>query len=180
LFCSSEYRFRPQKKHSSLLGQFQLKLNLLNQPNNMAPRLFSLMGISLVICTVMLLEATQLHSAAAVRFNGSGNPNSRQISNAERTSDAPLVHSTSDVEPALQYAVITDWQQGESVFQTTDYTENFGVASSRSSNVNTQGIGELESSSVIDHGHHHVVFNPQRANKGSPVSGPPQGNPGGH
>ncbi len=148
----------------------------------MAPRLLSLMGISLVICTVIvLLEATQLQSAAAVRFNGSENPSySRQISNAERTSDAPLVHSTSDVEPALQYAVITDCQQGESLFQTTDYTENFGVASSRSSNVNTQGIGELESSSVIDHGHHHVVFNPQRANRGSPVSGPPQGNPGGH
>jgi hypothetical protein len=152
----------------------------------MAPRLLSLMGISLVICTVIvLLEATQLQSAAAVRFNGSENPNySRQISNTERTSDTPaqLVHSTSDVEPALhhQYTILTsDCQQGESVFQTTDYTENFGVASSsRSSKVNIQEVSELESSANSVHGsHHHVVFNPQRANKGSPVSGPPTGNP---
>jgi hypothetical protein len=154
----------------------------------MAPRLFSLVGISLVICTVIvLLEATQLQSAAAVTFNGSGNPNySGQISNAKGTSDTPaqLVHSTSDVKPALhQYAILTsDCQQGESVFQTTDYTENFGVASSsRSSNVNRQEMMELESSANSIHGsHHHVVFNPQRANKGSPVSGPPKGNPSGH
>jgi hypothetical protein len=154
----------------------------------MAPKLLSPMGISLVICTVIvLLEATQLQSAAAVGFNGSGNPNySRQISNADRTSDTPaqLVHSTSDVEPALhQYAILTsDCQQGESVFQTTDYTENFGVASSsRSSNVNIQEMRELESSANSVHGsHHHVVFNPQRANKESPVNGPPKGNPSGH
>ncbi|CAK9864612.1 unnamed protein product [Sphagnum jensenii] len=154
----------------------------------MAPRLFSLVGISLVICTVIvLLEATQLQSAAAVTFNGSGNPNSsRQISNAKRTSDTPaqLVHSTSDVKPALhQYAILTsDCQQGESVFQTTDYTENFGVASSsRSTNVNRQEMIELESSANSVHGsHHHVVFNPQRASKGSPVNGPPKGNPSGH
>jgi hypothetical protein len=137
----------------------------------MAPRLFSVIG-TVCFMILALLDATQLQGVTAMRLLLPGNH------------DAPVIIDTGDLKPDFMLDIFKDCQQDESgCSHNHENSRRFEGANPAArppiSNVETTKVGGENSSNNLLHGRP-FKFHAQRADRGTPVPPPPNGNPGQH